>query len=74
MLGAAFARAEVRLSLADAITAAQRLRPEAQRAELEVQLVHDFAALTAVSAAYDDGMAAVLVGILAECSGAFRLA
>ncbi|MFF5184731.1 TetR/AcrR family transcriptional regulator [Streptomyces sp. NPDC000345] len=30
------------------------------RAELEVQLVHDFAALTAVSAAFDDEMRAVL--------------
>ncbi|MFE9447852.1 TetR/AcrR family transcriptional regulator [Streptomyces sp. NPDC006739] len=30
------------------------------RAELEVQLVHDFAALAAVSAAYDEEMAAVL--------------
>ncbi|MFI7497380.1 TetR/AcrR family transcriptional regulator [Streptomyces sp. NPDC049687] len=30
------------------------------RAELEVQLVHDFAALTAVSAAYDDEMRALL--------------
>ncbi|MFS4092933.1 TetR/AcrR family transcriptional regulator [Streptomyces sp. AF1A] len=30
------------------------------RAELEVQLVHDFAALAAVSAAHDEGMAALL--------------
>ncbi|MFE0175863.1 TetR/AcrR family transcriptional regulator [Streptomyces sp. NPDC059002] len=36
------------------------------RAELELQLVHDFAALAAVSAAYDEEMAAVLRGILAE--------
>lgn len=36
------------------------------RAELELQLVHDFAALAAVSAAYDEEMAAVLVGILAD--------
>ncbi|SDK04180.1 TetR/AcrR family transcriptional regulator [Streptomyces indicus] len=36
------------------------------RAELELQLVHDFAALTAVSAAYDTEMAAILTGILAE--------
>ncbi|MFH8288120.1 TetR/AcrR family transcriptional regulator [Streptomyces sp. NPDC018059] len=36
------------------------------RAELELQLVHDFAALTAVSAAYDEEMAALLRGILAE--------
>ena len=35
------------------------------RAELEVQLVHDFAALAAVSAAYDEEMADVLVRILA---------
>lgn len=35
------------------------------RAELEVQLVHDFAALAAVSAAYDEEMAEVLVRILA---------
>lgn len=36
------------------------------RAELELQLVHDFAALAAVSAAYDEGMAAILVRILAD--------
>ncbi|MFC8129883.1 TetR/AcrR family transcriptional regulator [Streptomyces sp. NPDC057302] len=36
------------------------------RAELEVQLVHDFAALAAVSAAYDEEMAAILRRILAE--------
>jgi AcrR family transcriptional regulator len=30
------------------------------RAELEVKLVHDFAALAAVSAAYDEGLAALL--------------
>ncbi|MFM9367514.1 TetR/AcrR family transcriptional regulator [Streptomyces sp. Da 82-17] len=36
------------------------------RAELELQLVHDFAALAAVSAAYDEGMAGVLRGMLAE--------
>lgn len=36
------------------------------RAELERQLVHDFAALAAVSAAYDEEMAAVLRGILKE--------
>jgi hypothetical protein len=36
------------------------------RAELERQLVHDFAALAAVSAAYDEEMAAVLRGILRE--------
>ncbi|WP_328401403.1 TetR/AcrR family transcriptional regulator [Streptomyces sp. NBC_00390] len=36
------------------------------RAELELQLVHDFAALTAVSAAYDDEMADILIGILAD--------
>ncbi len=35
------------------------------RAELELQLVHDFAALTAVSAAYDAEMAAILTRILA---------
>ncbi|WP_078594356.1 TetR/AcrR family transcriptional regulator [Streptomyces sp. NRRL S-920] len=35
------------------------------RAELELQLVHDFAALTAVSAAYDEEMAELLRGILA---------
>ncbi|MFK4064229.1 TetR/AcrR family transcriptional regulator [Streptomyces sp. NPDC029674] len=34
------------------------------RAELELQLVHDFAALAAVSAAYDEEMAALLRGIL----------
>ncbi|MFG3382424.1 TetR/AcrR family transcriptional regulator [Streptomyces sp. NPDC047999] len=38
---------------------------EVPRAELELQLVHDFAALTAVSAAYDETMAAVLVDVLA---------
>ncbi|WEH18607.1 TetR/AcrR family transcriptional regulator [Streptomyces sp. VNUA24] len=36
------------------------------REELEVQLVHDFAALAAVSAAQDEGMAALLRGILAD--------
>ncbi|MBJ3811302.1 TetR/AcrR family transcriptional regulator [Streptomyces flavofungini] len=36
------------------------------RAELELQLVHDFAALAAVSAAYDDEMALLLGGILAD--------
>ncbi|ORT60360.1 TetR/AcrR family transcriptional regulator [Streptomyces sp. CB03238] len=36
------------------------------RAELELQLVHDFAALAAVSAAYDDEMAALLLHMLAE--------
>ncbi|MFH8792962.1 TetR/AcrR family transcriptional regulator [Streptomyces sp. NPDC017941] len=36
------------------------------RAELERQLVHDFAALAAVSAAYDDEMARLLGTILAE--------
>ncbi|MER5812044.1 TetR/AcrR family transcriptional regulator [Streptomyces sp. NPDC002033] len=35
------------------------------RAELELQLVHDFAALAAVSAAYDPEMAGILVQILA---------
>ncbi|MGW6268550.1 TetR/AcrR family transcriptional regulator [Streptomyces sp. NPDC055060] len=36
------------------------------RAELELQLVHDFAALLAVSAAYDGEMAAILRRVLAE--------
>ncbi|MGW2640930.1 TetR/AcrR family transcriptional regulator [Streptomyces sp. NPDC001348] len=36
------------------------------RAELEVQLVHDFAALAAVSAAYDEEMSALLRGMLKE--------
>lgn len=36
------------------------------RAELEVQLVHDFAALTAVSAAYDDEMRALLRPMLKD--------
>lgn len=36
------------------------------RAELETQLVHDFAALAAVSAAYDDEMAALLRRILQD--------
>ncbi|MDI3403156.1 TetR/AcrR family transcriptional regulator [Streptomyces cavernicola] len=35
------------------------------RAELELQLVHDFVALTAVSAAYDEEIAAVLRAVLA---------
>ncbi|MEU6675611.1 TetR/AcrR family transcriptional regulator [Streptomyces sp. NPDC046925] len=35
------------------------------RAELEIQLVHDFAALAAVSAAHDEEMAAILRRILA---------
>ncbi|GAA1530209.1 TetR/AcrR family transcriptional regulator [Streptomyces albidochromogenes] len=38
---------------------------EIPRAELELQLVHDFAALAAVSAAYDEEMARVLLDILA---------
>lgn len=36
------------------------------RAELELQLVHDFAALAAVSAAYDTEMADILTRILAD--------
>ncbi|MFI0203202.1 MULTISPECIES: TetR/AcrR family transcriptional regulator [Streptomyces] len=36
------------------------------RGELELQLVHDFAALAAVSAAYDVEMAGILVRILAD--------
>ncbi|TQK44056.1 TetR family transcriptional regulator [Streptomyces sp. SLBN-118] len=36
------------------------------RAELELQLVHDFAALCAVSAAYDEEMAVILLRILAD--------
>ncbi|MFD4632733.1 TetR/AcrR family transcriptional regulator [Streptomyces sp. NPDC058284] len=36
------------------------------RAELELQLVHDFAALTAVSAAYDEEMAELLRTVLAS--------
>ncbi|MGW0733215.1 TetR/AcrR family transcriptional regulator [Streptomyces sp. NPDC002851] len=36
------------------------------RAELELQLVHDFAALTAVSAAYNEEMAGVLRDLLAD--------
>ncbi|MEU8545178.1 TetR/AcrR family transcriptional regulator [Streptomyces sp. NPDC048717] len=36
------------------------------REELELQLVHDFAALSAVSAAYDKEMADVLIRILAD--------
>lgn len=39
---------------------------EIPRAELELQLVHDFAALAAVSAAYDEEMAQILVRILAD--------
>ncbi|MER5766638.1 TetR/AcrR family transcriptional regulator [Streptomyces sp. NPDC001985] len=39
---------------------------EIPRAELELKLVHDFAALCAVSAAYDDAMAAVVVRILEQ--------
>ncbi|MFD9338051.1 TetR/AcrR family transcriptional regulator [Streptomyces sp. NPDC060028] len=39
---------------------------EIPRAELELQLVHDFAALAAVSAAYDAEMAGILVRILAQ--------
>ncbi|MFD7895441.1 TetR/AcrR family transcriptional regulator [Streptomyces sp. NPDC059568] len=43
------------------------------RAELELQLVHDFAALAAVSAAYDEEMAAILLRIVADepADGAF---
>ncbi|MER6060113.1 TetR/AcrR family transcriptional regulator [Streptomyces sp. NPDC001792] len=36
------------------------------RAELEVQLVHDFAALAAVSAVYDEGMATLLKGMVKD--------
>jgi AcrR family transcriptional regulator len=36
------------------------------RAELEMQLVHDFAALAAVSAAYDQEMAGIVLGVLAQ--------
>lgn len=36
------------------------------RAELELQLVHDFAALSAVSAAYDEEMAGILIRILVD--------
>ncbi|MFJ4913423.1 TetR/AcrR family transcriptional regulator [Streptomyces sp. NPDC088726] len=36
------------------------------RAELELQLVHDFAALTAVSAAYNGEMAGIVLRILAQ--------
>ncbi|MEV4329063.1 TetR/AcrR family transcriptional regulator [Streptomyces sp. NPDC049597] len=36
------------------------------RAELELQLVHDFAALAAVSAAYDEEMAQVVTAMLAD--------
>jgi hypothetical protein len=36
------------------------------RGQLELQLVHDFAALAAVSAAYDPDMAAVLRGMLKD--------
>lgn len=36
------------------------------RAELELQLVHDFAALAAVSAAYDEEMARIVLRILAR--------
>ncbi|MEE1755204.1 TetR/AcrR family transcriptional regulator [Streptomyces sp. SP18CS02] len=36
------------------------------RAELELQLVHDFAALSAVSAAYDEEMAGLLLRVLAD--------
>ncbi|RST19370.1 TetR/AcrR family transcriptional regulator [Streptomyces sp. WAC05374] len=39
------------------------------RAELELQLVHDFVALAAVSAAYDEEMAAVLLRMLADEPG-----
>ena len=35
------------------------------RGELELQLVHDFAALAAVSAAYDEEMAAIMLRMLA---------
>ncbi|MFE2844294.1 TetR/AcrR family transcriptional regulator [Streptomyces scopuliridis] len=43
------------------------------RGELELQLVHDFAALAAVSAAYDEEMAAILLRIVADepADGAF---
>ena len=36
------------------------------RAELEIQLVHDFAALTAVSAAYDEEMGALLRRVIED--------
>ncbi|MFJ9027344.1 TetR/AcrR family transcriptional regulator [Streptomyces sp. NPDC102274] len=43
------------------------------RRELELQLVHDFAALAAVSAAYDEEMATILLGLVADepADGAF---
>ncbi|MFJ2115611.1 MULTISPECIES: TetR/AcrR family transcriptional regulator [unclassified Streptomyces] len=46
---------------------------EIPRGELELQLVHDFAALAAVSAAYDEEMAAILLRIIADepADGAF---
>lgn len=36
------------------------------RAELELQLVHDFAALTAVSAAYNEEMSGIVLRVLAQ--------
>ncbi|WP_405897436.1 TetR/AcrR family transcriptional regulator [Streptomyces sp. NBC_00727] len=44
------------------------------RAELELQLVHDFAALAAVSAAYDEEMAGIVLRVLAQepAEGPFR--
>ncbi|MFF2851617.1 TetR/AcrR family transcriptional regulator [Streptomyces sp. NPDC058001] len=36
------------------------------RTELEAQLVHDFAALTAVSSAYDEEMAGIFMAVLAK--------
>ncbi|AVZ72631.1 TetR family transcriptional regulator [Streptomyces lunaelactis] len=39
---------------------------EIPRAELELQLVHDFAALSVVSAAYDEEMAGILIRILGD--------
>lgn len=36
------------------------------RAELEMQLVHDFAALAAVSAAYDQEMAGIVLRVLTQ--------
>jgi hypothetical protein len=53
------------VSLAESTALAWLDGREVPRTELELQLVHDFAALSAVSAAYDEGMAALLRRALA---------
>ncbi|MEU0690093.1 TetR/AcrR family transcriptional regulator [Streptomyces uncialis] len=54
------------ISLAESTALIWLDKRQIPRRELELQLVHDFAALTAVSSAYDEEMAGILVRILAD--------